>query len=156
MLPRQCQIWAVLHRSDSPHRIAYGLAATFLGRMCLSGEVAELDDDQWQLVLRAQRLYRRAAPVIKHGKSRHFGELGESWRHPRGWQAVVRSGTDELLVILHAFENAPAQVEVPLPLGAWKIHGQFPGTEADVDGPTLRWQPPQDFSACVLLLSRVP
>ena len=154
MLPRQSQIWAVLHRSDSPHRIAYGLAATFLGRMCLSGEVAELDEDQWQLVLRAQRLYRQAVPVIKHGKSRHFGDLGESWRHPHGWQAVVRSGVDELLVVLHAFESAPARVEVPLLPGAWKIRGQFPGEEAEVDGSTLRWHPPQDFSACVLLLSR--
>ena len=35
MLPRQSQIWAVLHRADSDQRLAYSLAATFLGRMCL-------------------------------------------------------------------------------------------------------------------------
>src|SRR6185295_152829 len=55
MLPRQSQIWAVLHRSDSMRRLGYSLAATFLGRMCLSGEIAELSDEQWQLVLAAQR-----------------------------------------------------------------------------------------------------
>ena len=153
MLPRQSQIWAVLHASDSTPRLAYSLAATFLGRMCLSGEIPELNDEQWDLVLRAQRLYRQAAEIIKHGKSRHFGNLGESWRHPRGWQAVVRTGANGALAVLHAFENAPAQVEANLPPGIWKIDGQFPGADASVDGTVLRWKVPQDFSACVLLLS---
>jgi len=49
MLPRQSQIWAVLHAADSPQRIVYSLAATFLGRMCLSGDVLDLDEDQWAL-----------------------------------------------------------------------------------------------------------
>src|SRR5882724_7359412 len=84
MLPRQSQIWAVLHASDSEARLCYSLAATFLGRMCLSGEIAELSTEQWALAKEAQRHYRLAAPIIKNGMSRCFGERGASWRHPRG------------------------------------------------------------------------
>jgi hypothetical protein len=94
ILPRQSQIWAVLRKTDSPRRLIYSLAATFLGRMCLSGEVENLDPQQWQLVERAMELYSLATPVIKDGISRRFGEMGESWRHPQGWQAVVRTGRD--------------------------------------------------------------
>jgi alpha-galactosidase len=36
---RQLQIWAVLRKGDSARRLAYSLAATFLGRMCLSGDL---------------------------------------------------------------------------------------------------------------------
>jgi alpha-galactosidase len=45
MLPRQSQIWAVLHRSDSDERLVYSLAAALLGRMCLSGEIEGLTED---------------------------------------------------------------------------------------------------------------
>ena len=34
----QKQIWAVVRESDSLERVCYSLAATFLGRMCLSGD----------------------------------------------------------------------------------------------------------------------
>ena len=75
--PRQTQVWAVLRRADSDQRLIYSLAATFLDRMCLSGEIAGLTDAQWRLVLRAQQLYRRAAPVIKEGAPQHFGARGK-------------------------------------------------------------------------------
>jgi len=124
MLPRQSQIWAVLHATDSEARLVYSLAATFLGRMCLSGEIETLSPGQWEIVLRAQRLYRRVAPIIKHGVSRLSREMGESWRHPKGWQAMVRVATDgrSVLVVAHAFANASAHASIDLgDRGAWGI-----------------------------------
>ena len=128
MLPRQSQIWAVLHPGDSPERLVYSLAATFLGRMCLSGGVSELSSAQWQVTLAAQRLYQHIAPVIKHGTSRCFGQRGASWRHPTGWQAVVRQAIDgqRLLIVLHAFAEPPASATLALPDGCWQITSNFP------------------------------
>ena len=57
ILPRQSQIWAVLHSGDSMQRLAYSLAAGFLGRLCLSGEIDQLNDQQWALVQEAIRFY---------------------------------------------------------------------------------------------------
>jgi alpha-galactosidase len=155
MLPRQSQVWAVLHQADSQQRMVYSLAATFLGRMCLSGEIARLAAGQWQMVESAMKLYRQVAPIIKHGTTRRFGELGESWRHPRGWQAVVRTGVGEreALVVIHTFEKSPAQIEVPLQ-GNWKIAAQFGGAGAAVNQQKLRWPNAADFNATILLLTR--
>ncbi|MCU0791257.1 MAG: alpha-galactosidase [Opitutaceae bacterium] len=160
MLPRQSQIWAVLHPSDTERRLVYSLAATFLGRMCLSGDVAGLSADQWNITLDAQRLYGEVAPVIKHGVSRLHRELGESWRHPRGWQAMVRVSPagDEALVVAHAFASAPSRVFLPLPPGSgWRIAKTFgePGQPAPdlVDG-RLRLPFPGDFSARIVRLLR--
>jgi alpha-galactosidase len=125
LLPRQNQIWAVLHPHDSLQRIQYSLAATFLGRMCLSGNIAGLAEDSWQLVSEMIALYEMAAPVIKYGTSRRIGEVGESWRHPRGWQAVVRRSESKLLVVLHTFANAPEEVSVPAGDG-WRPTGDAP------------------------------
>jgi alpha-galactosidase len=155
MLPRQSQIWAVLHPSDDDARLAYSLAATFLGRMCLSGDVVGLSADQWRIVGEAQSLYRRAAPIIKHGTSRRYGQIGASWRHPVGWQALLRVGDDAraALLVIHGFANAPSNVEVPLPTGGhWQIVGEFPNRRAQVSATTLRCDL-EPMSARVVLLA---
>ena len=125
LLPRQNQIWAVLHPQDSLQRIQYSLAATFLGRMCLSGGIAGLSAEAWQLVRKMIELYEKAALVIKHGTSRRFGEVVASWRHPQGWQAVLRTSATQALVVLHTFGEAPPEVMVPL-AGEWTAVGESP------------------------------
>ncbi|PTX93944.1 hypothetical protein DB345_20440 [Spartobacteria bacterium LR76] len=156
MLPRQSQIWAVLHASDSDRRLSYSLAATFLGRMCLSGEVTELSPGQWRLVEAAMRLYRQAVPTIKCGVSRLFGETGSSWRHPRGWQAVRRIASDgrSILLVVHTFSAAPAQVSVPIPEGDWRTAGQLPGLNVSLTNGAAVFEGLGDFQGGALLLQQ--
>jgi alpha-galactosidase len=154
ILPRQSQIWAVLHRSDTPQRLRYSLAATFLGRMCLSGEVEELDTTQWQSVCQAMELYQQAAPIIKHGTSRVFGNPSPSWRHPQGWQAVRRISNDgkSALLVVHTFANAPATIEIPWPDGTWQLTGQLTGQlAAAFTGGALTLSTGGDFVGAVFL-----
>jgi alpha-galactosidase len=158
ILPRQNQIWAVLHAADSDRRLVYSLAATFLGRMCLSGEIDRLSDAQRAIVARATALYRAAVPIIRDGTSRRSGEIGPSWRHPTGWQGMTRTAADgrSALVVLHAFGEAPSDVAVPLPDGAWLVDECF-GEEAScvtIEGNATRWKIPGDFSATVAILRR--
>jgi alpha-galactosidase len=157
LLPRQSQIWAVLHPTDDYRRLTYSLAATFLGRMCLSGDITGLSAAQWALVHAALRLYRRAAPVIKHGTSRRHGVLGASWRHPTGWQAVVRAAGDGrlVLIVVHAFADAPRTVSVPLPAGTWQILDHLAAHGIQVDAEGLQVQIAGDFTAQIILLSRL-
>jgi alpha-galactosidase len=156
ILPRQSQVWAVLHHADSDERLCYSLAATFLGRMCISGEIVELTAPQWELMLSSQRFYREAAQVIKYGASRRFGVIGESWRHPEGWQAVRRVADDgrTAVVVFHAFATAPAEMTVPMERADWKIGAQFPGPGAVLSGSELKWLPRGDFTAQAVLLRR--
>jgi alpha-galactosidase len=129
ILPRQSQIWAVLRKDDTAQRLAYSLAATFLGRMCLSGEVHDLSPAQWNLVVSAMELYRRVAPIIRDGHSTFHGETGESWRHPKGWQAVLRTSKrgDRALLVAHSFAKPfPKEVEIQLPGAGWKVGETWP------------------------------
>jgi alpha-galactosidase len=160
LLPRQSQIWAVLHCSDSPQRLRYSLAATFLGRMCLSGEVEQLDATQWQSVCQAMDLYRQAAPIIKHGRSRVFGNLGPSWRHPTGWQAVRRISDDgkSVLLVVHTFADAPATIKVPWTEGSWHLASHLSdgtGNTPAVSGDFLTLSPAGDFDGAVFLFQSI-
>lgn len=131
ILPRQSQVWAVLRRTDTLQRLAYSLAATFLGRMCLSGDLHALSAAQWKRVVSAMELQRRVYPVIRDGQSVFHGGTGKSWRHPRGWQAVLRTGREggQALLVAHTFSRPfPKHVEIPLPPGSgWTMTECWPG-----------------------------
>jgi alpha-galactosidase len=129
ILPRQSQVWAVLRKMDTAQRFAYSLAATFLGRMCLSGEVHDLSPAQWKLSVSAMELYRRVYPIIRDGHSTFHGETGKSWRHPQGWQAVLRTAKDgkRALLVAHTFGKPfPKSIEIPLNKSDWQIEETWP------------------------------
>ena len=154
VLPRQLQVWAVLHPTDSLDRLAYSLAAGFLGRMCLSGDITDLEPRQWELVCQALRYYRQASPMIKDGISRRHGDVGKSWRYPTGWQGIVRLARDSrfALVVVHAFDSAPKQVTLPLPEGEWAIEWEWPNAQSAIQDRKLMPSLAGPFSATVISL----
>lgn len=160
ILPRQSQIWAVLHKNDTAQRLAYSLAATFLGRMCLSGEVHDLSPVQWKLTVSAMELYRRVYQIIRDGHSTFHGETGKSWRHPQGWQAVLRTSKNgkHALLVAHTFGRAfPKSVQIPLAEGGWKIDEAWPekqGLSASLKGKSLKLDLSGEFRTCVVSLRR--
>ena len=163
ILPRQSQIWAVIRKTDSLKRIAYSIANTFLGRMCLSGDVTELSDAQWQLIDRGIAFYRTAAPVIKHGYSMRFGPEVVSYRHPTGWQCLLRLGTGEAehlaMAVFHTFNGGhDGVIEIPLPADRhFQITDIYSDAEADVtitDG-KLICTIPEDMRAVAVLLEEI-
>lgn len=117
ILPRQSQIWAVIRKEDSLKRVAYSTAATFLGRMCISGDVRELSDSQWEIIDQGIAFYKKIAPVIRNGQSWLFGPEIKTIRHPEGWQALVRVGDNgEAYVVLHSFHGqVPDEISISLP-----------------------------------------
>lgn len=119
ILPRQSQIWAVIRQNDSLKRIGYSIVNTFLGRMCLSGDVTHLTDEQWDVIERGMAFYREIAPIIKDGKSYRRGPKIVSDRHPEGYQVVIRMKEDgEAMVVIHCFYgNLPDEICVELPEG---------------------------------------
>jgi alpha-galactosidase len=158
MLPRQSQIWAVLHANDSMQRLAYSLAAGFLGRLCLSGEYDLLTEAQRALVQSAIDFYQRVAAIIKNGKSRLFQQIGSAWQHPQGAQALLRISDrgDEAFVVVHTFAMPlPHQLLIVLPDGCWEISATFPAITSSVDLATneLRINPANEFEGFVLHLT---
>ena len=118
---RQNQIWAVLRGDDSPQRTAWSLAATFLGRMCLSGDLAALPASQQAQLDDAIRLYQDSASCLRDGLMWRFGTLQACLRRPQGWQAVRFASSDTCLIVVHAFPDTPTQLAVALPPGSWQI-----------------------------------
>ena len=59
--------------------------------------------------------YRQVRHIIRDGVSAFHGETSQSWRHPEGWQAVVRRAGHETLAVIHTFGGQfPEQVTLPV------------------------------------------
>lgn len=134
ILPRQSQIWAVIRREDSLKRIAYSVANTFLGRMCISGDVTELTGSQWDVIDRGIAFYKKIAGVIKHGTTFYYGSRITSYRNLRGWQGILRvSDTGEAYAVFHIFTKEEDAVRIPLPGGReWKVEDSYAAEKCDV------------------------
>ena len=148
---RKNQIWAVLRSEDSDRRLHYSLAAGFLGRLCLSGDIANLTDAQLEIVDEAITLYYDAVPVLKDGENHLIRNLGLSYLKPSGWQAFVRTNKSQKLVVLHTFKNSPSQVSILIGKG-WKLTGTFAhNATINIVEETLEISNLSDFSGIVCL-----
>lgn len=161
ILPAQSQIWAVLRKDDDSKRLHYSLACTFLGRMCLSGDIYDLTEVQWGIVQEAISLYKECASVIKSGRNFRFGPHVKSYNHLQGWQAVCRKSEDggQMLVVLHGFEKCGDSVKIELPGGAtksWKISQVFAreGVQVSLAEKQLFVQGLEEYDGVVCLLNR--
>ena len=63
--------------------------------------------------------YRKIASVIKKGFTTRYGTEISSYRHPKGWQGILRTGEDgKAFALFHGFyEAAGMEVSVPVPEG---------------------------------------
>jgi alpha-galactosidase len=158
----QKQIWAVLRRGDSRQRLGYSLAATFLGRMCLSGNLAELEAEAAQFVREGIAFYREVAPIIRDGIFRRVrtGAGADARQAPTGAQIVTITGADgeHCLVVWHRFADATPTMSAPLPPGrAWRVGrgwGASAGAgETRIAAGVLTWNATEDWTGGVFLLA---
>lgn len=139
--PEQSQIWAVLRSNDDENRVYYSLTAGFLGRVCLSGEIFDLSDDKWNIVLDGIKFYDKIKGIIKNGITTITDCTTVDYNNPVGYQAVLRECEKEALLIVHTFENG-ANPPIEKYLAGWHIKEQF-GSKLD-----------EDFQGCAFILEK--
>lgn len=104
--PEQSQIWAVMRTGDTDERIYYSIVATFLGRMCLSGDIYNLSQHQWELIEEGIGFYREIAEIIRSGSTVMIQAETESYNNPVGEQLVVRRFGNRGVAVFHRFEGS--------------------------------------------------
>lgn len=153
MLPQQSLVWSVVHTDDSKQRLIYTLSAACLGRMLLSGDIDKLESWQTELVKEGINFYGKLENVIKYGKTKVYGNRGKSMRYPEGTQIVLRSTEDEILVVVHGYENAKGVFEVMIPENFVKAE-EFYADFITVNNGKIIVEMEKDFTAGVLLLKK--
>ncbi|MCR5670999.1 MAG: alpha-galactosidase [Butyrivibrio sp.] len=157
ILASKSQIWSVLRKTDPLKRIAYSVCAGMYGALCISGDVFDLDDAQWELTDRGTDFYKKASGIIAGGFTRVYGPFQTSNRALKDYQASARYGDNgKALMIVHTFEhNGPQEIEVPLEEG-YKIIDVFEAGnhEITIDGSTAKIHFDESFDAVAVLLDK--
>ena len=147
-----------MRAKDDDKRLHYSLASTFLGRMCLSGDIYDLSDAQWKTVDEAIKLYKRCNHLISLGKNYRSGTQQKSFDKLTDWQAVTRVslGQSQVMVIIHTFENFRGTLKLPLNQikPGYSVSEIFARQQIKVklSGNTLTVRGAQDFEGIVILL----
>ena len=158
ILPRQSQIWAVIRKEDSLKRIVYSVANTFLGRMCISGDVWLLNNAQWERIDVGIAFYRKLVPMLKKGRTSYFGSKISSYRHPVGWQGILREEENgrRAYLLLHGFDGVCGeQVKIRIP-DTYEVQDVYAWKEErwDLRDGWFQYTFDEDRKALCLLLER--
>ena len=113
--PRQSQIWCVLKNEQSKSHMRYVIASGFLGRLCWSGYIDKLSDEQFAKIPEAEGFYESVSHIIKSGRSRIYKTQSVNYRVLKGTQAVIRysENRDEILAVCHFFDE-PDEIKIKL------------------------------------------
>lgn len=152
MLPAQELIWATLHEDDPDERFVYSLAATFLGRVCLSGPIDKLTAHQRALTAEAMAFYAKLEDVLVNGDSHLYGNRGNNTRYPTGTQVVVRRTARQILVVCHAYDQPAGEMTVNLGVNA-TVTDSFYGDGLTVQNGVLTVPTMSPFTAKAVLLT---
>jgi alpha-galactosidase len=121
--PSKSLVWAVVRPEESLQRINYSMAATFLGRLCISGEIDLLSDKQLSIVANYMILYRKINHLILDGTTRIYGNKVDNYRRAKGCQVVLRENkeTGEVLLVCHSFELTASGINIELEIEGYGI-----------------------------------
>lgn len=161
ILASKSQIWAVLRKTDPLKRIAYSVCAGMYGVLCISGDVSDLTDEQWNLAREGVTFYKSVSGIIADGFTKRFGPFQTSNRALKGYQAAVRYGkNDEALVIVHSFagvNDASADGTICIPLeGDFAIASKYEASDHNVriEDNCIKVHFENDFDAAAIYLKK--
>lgn len=141
-------------KDDSDDRLKYTLAATFLGRVCLSGRVDLLNDSQKEILKNALDFYKKLDKVIINGDTKIYGNRGRNTRYPTGTQVVVRKTENEILVVCHTFENSAEKIEIDISEG-FILKDEFYNKSISIKDNKLIVDNMMPFTAEAVLMTRL-
>ena len=154
--PRQSQVWCSLQSFYPENRTKYIIAGGFLGRLCWSGKLLELSDEQYKMMTDAEKLYIKVSGIIKRGNSYIYATDRQSYGHPSGTQAVARYSEDgnELLVVVHRMhENRKLEFDLS---GEYEISEMLYKEQGiKLSGRKMLIDKGEDISGNVIYLKRV-
>ena len=129
--PEQSQIWAVLRKEADVHRIHYLITAGMLGRLCLSGEIFDMNEAQWAAVTEGIAWYGKVAHIIRDGFTKVIRTNVKDYSKASGYQAVLRTLGDEAMLVVHTLAGG-ANPPVDDLLAGYEAIGKY-GSDVDAD-----------------------
>lgn len=124
--PRTLQIWAsVLPRHDTSE-IYFTMVKAMLGRICLSGNLAGLSEEQKAIVKSGVEYYDTIKDVIRDGETVLIDtDEIRSLRHPKGTIRLMRKSADGKKLLCYALSYGTDARDAVFETGGYKLVSRY-------------------------------
>ena len=154
--PRKLQIWATMRDDYSTEDVYFTAAKAMLGRLCLSGDLADRPPQVLEALEQAAAFYRSIVPVIRDGMTTVIedGEI-RSYLNPQGRTFLIREYGRLKLVYAYAV-NAPCAA-FTIDVGACRVLNAYHApADLRAEGGLLTFTAGHcRMWGCVILLERI-
>ena len=152
--PRQNLIWCTLKPEYSKERFSYVISQGFLGRICWSGFICQLNNEQLSQIFKAEEYYESVSDIIKKGNSYIYRTNPCSFQYRIGTQAVLRYSEDEekALLVVHSFKDS-AMLQIKLN-GKYGVASSLYENDIEIKDHMVYIKLPTDYSGNVYLLKK--
>ncbi|WP_334332203.1 glycoside hydrolase family 36 protein [Companilactobacillus sp. HBUAS59544] len=120
-------IWCTIHPDDSIRYLQYHLIATFLGRICMSGDIRKMSNEQWNVIDKAFSFYKQNSQLISQGIPFRKGPEVLSYQNPNGYliSGFINDSNNEILLLVYQFRDVEEK-SIKLSLDEdWQVVDQF-------------------------------
>lgn len=156
--PSKSLVWAVVRPGESLQRINYSMAATFLGRPCISGGINLLNEEQLNVVKNYLGLFRIIGHLVLNATTQIMGGKVDDYRKPKGCQVVIREnkGNGEALLVCHSFELGQQEAILEIGLKDYSVIKESITDEISLDifTETVKVQFNKGWAGAVFYLSK--
>lgn len=147
---RRILIPVPLDKDETDAKTEFSLCTAFLGRVCLSGDLAALSPEKIALLKRGLSFYVKAADILKNGGAGIVDCTVLQGPSPSGRQIVVREFGDAKLIVVHCYDF---EGTLKLPLEGYSLAEAFCSLAYSVRGDALRIAAERG-RACAFLLKK--
>ncbi len=156
--PRKLQIWATIRDEYGLEEVRFTMAKAMLGRICLSGNLANKPREILEELGRAVSFYRTVSPIVKEGKTVCIwdGEI-VSYLDPVGRTYLVRESGDGKEKLVYAYAIRAPKAEFAINTGDFRVKAAYNRPEdVRIEDGVLKFTA-KDCAlwGCVLLMERV-
>lgn len=116
MQPRTLQVWASVCPCHDTDEVYFTMVKAMLGRICLSGKLAEVSEEVYGIVKKGVEFYSELKDVIRDGETVLIDtDEIKSLRHPKGVIRLARKGkfTDKIICYAMAYGDEDRIAEFP-------------------------------------------
>lgn len=151
---RQNQIWAVIRKTDTPQRIVWSLSAAMFGRICVSGDVQEIGEEQREKLKQGIAFYNAVKDVVRSGRIAETYCDVRYYRDPKGCQIYKKVSRDgrRMLVLAHFFERPYARLECDV--SGYRLSEAYAAVGYEVKGGALVFNPEGEYPGGAFLFER--
>ena len=151
---RQSQIWAVIRKEDTVDRIVWSMTAAMFGRICVSGDVHEINEAQKAKIKEGVEFYNAVKDVVRGGNISAFFCDVRYFREPKGCQIYQKTAPDgrRMLVLVHCFERPYERLECDV--SGYKLAAAYTTLDFEVSGGSLRFLPTGEYRGGAFLFEK--